>query len=348
MFSESAHSANVELHSYRYARRAKHEVRKSLHVAQQACQSGLEWAKYLLITSYSLWFTHFPAFSHSLRQESQVKPLSIAYQVLQRMQRMKFSEPDEFCYRILMILCGVHSQPALAVKVFLDMQKHQVPLNAITYGYYNKAVLDGNWPSGGKHARWSKVVNILRVMLYFRHHIKRDTRPKARNEPLSIPTRPGVTLPSPDFLFSEEAGILMTSDSKSTRQVSLLLSSSVSLCSVGERRGRKRHKSSENNPNNTSTVSIDQLVRVNRTVPDSDRQPVQNGLSGAGRESGTQDTFSARFGTPLKEAVADMFSPKSRVALTLRSSLRIAKNLTKSSKYGNTALYSASILMNPF
>lgn len=193
-----------------FARRAKHEIRKAQRTAALARrQSPVEWAKHLLLNAYSLWFTHFPAYSHLLMQESKmkkksttsVKPLSLAYQVLQRMQALSVRHPDEFCYRILMILCGIHSQPALAVKVFLDMQRHQVRLNAITYGYYNKAVLEGNWPgtgtggneddeeSGGSPfgralLKWAKLRNTVRVVFHLsRAHInKRSSKEEAEEE----------------------------------------------------------------------------------------------------------------------------------------------------------------------
>ena len=46
---------------------------------------------------------------------------------------------DEICYRVLMQLCGVYSQPALAVQVLCEMKRvGEDPINAVTYGYYNK------------------------------------------------------------------------------------------------------------------------------------------------------------------------------------------------------------------
>lgn len=45
---------------------------------------------------------------------------------------------SKVCYRVLLQLCGQHSQPVLAVKVLFEMKKAGVQPNAITYGYYNK------------------------------------------------------------------------------------------------------------------------------------------------------------------------------------------------------------------
>lgn len=56
------------------------------------------------------------------------------------MQSKKMDPPDEVCYRILMQLCGQYDQPVLAVRVLFEMRKAGIDPNAITYGYYNKAV----------------------------------------------------------------------------------------------------------------------------------------------------------------------------------------------------------------
>jgi len=47
----------------------------------------------------------------------------------------------QVCYRVLMQLCGLYHQPALAVKVLFEMKRQGVEPNAITYGFYNKASL---------------------------------------------------------------------------------------------------------------------------------------------------------------------------------------------------------------
>ena len=54
---------------------------------------------------------------------------------------MKLHPVDEICYRVMMQLCGAHSQPVLAVKVLSEMRSAGAHPNAVTYGHYNKAVL---------------------------------------------------------------------------------------------------------------------------------------------------------------------------------------------------------------
>jgi len=34
--------------------------------------------------------------------------------------------------------CGYYNEPALAVRVLMEMQRHDITPNAITYGVYNK------------------------------------------------------------------------------------------------------------------------------------------------------------------------------------------------------------------
>ena len=55
--------------------------------------------------------------------------------------RLKLHPVDEICYRVMMQLCGAHSQPVLAVKVLFEMRSAGAHPNAVTYGHYNKAVL---------------------------------------------------------------------------------------------------------------------------------------------------------------------------------------------------------------
>lgn len=53
----------------------------------------------------------------------------------------------QVCYRVMMQLCGIYSQPILAVKLLFLMKRSGLQPNAITYGFYNRAVLEATWPS---------------------------------------------------------------------------------------------------------------------------------------------------------------------------------------------------------
>lgn len=65
----------------------------------------------------------------------------------------------QVCYRVMMQLCGVHSQPVLAVHLLSQMKMSGIQPNALTYGYYNRAVLEAKWPSDGSNSShlWSKL-----------------------------------------------------------------------------------------------------------------------------------------------------------------------------------------------
>src|SRR5699024_4486392 len=120
---------------------------------------------------------------------------------------------------------------------------------------------------------------------------------------------------------------------------------------------RKRHKSTGSKPNNLTVVSGQfDHKSTNGNATSAVAQPESDSISNHessksdilpetasessaidGSDENLNDTFSSRFATPIKEALTtsiDFFSPKSRVGSTLRSSFRIAKNLTKTSKYG--------------
>jgi len=47
----------------------------------------------------------------------------------------------QVCYRTLMQQCGRYSQPAMAVRVLMEMQRYEVTPNAVTYGVYNKVCM---------------------------------------------------------------------------------------------------------------------------------------------------------------------------------------------------------------
>ena len=134
---------------------------------------------------------------------------------------------------------------------------------------------------------------------------------------------------------------------------------------------RKRHKSAGSKPSNDQDVTSEQILdtlrngNVTSTVTQSendsnfessksDIHPETASESSAkdGSDENLNDSFSSRFATPIKEALTssmDFFSPKSRVGSTLRSSLRIAKNFTKTSKYGMCLLvYNLKKLMALF
>lgn len=85
--------------------------------------------------------------------------LKTAYDLLCKLQKLRLQLTDEVCYRVMMQLCGIHGQPGTAVKLLLQMKKTGLQPNALTYGYYNRAVLEAKWPQefSPSRLRWNKI-----------------------------------------------------------------------------------------------------------------------------------------------------------------------------------------------
>ncbi|XP_050430707.1 DENN domain-containing protein Crag isoform X2 [Adelges cooleyi] len=146
------------------ARRTKHEVKSAQKLARKYSTSPGLWAKFLLGTCYSLWFIHLP--SHILHSEDRAASvLRSAYELLNKFQKNGVQRlTDEVCYRVMMQLCGIYSQPMLAVKLLLVMKRCGLHPNAITYGFYNRALLESTWPSDLRtpsQLHWNKLRNVV-------------------------------------------------------------------------------------------------------------------------------------------------------------------------------------------
>ncbi|XP_061678218.1 C-myc promoter-binding protein isoform X2 [Syngnathoides biaculeatus] len=158
-------------------RRSKQEIKSAQRMARTYSSMPQMWSKCLLRHCYGLWFICLPGFVDSCR--SKVRALRTAYDVLRKMQDKKLQAPDEVCYRVLLQLCGQYSQPVLAVKVLFEMKKAGIQPNAITYGYYNKAVLESTWPSTtrGGFFLWGKLRNVVLGVSQFKQAGKKQTLP---------------------------------------------------------------------------------------------------------------------------------------------------------------------------
>uniref|UniRef100_A0A671V5S0 DENN/MADD domain containing 4A n=1 Tax=Sparus aurata TaxID=8175 RepID=A0A671V5S0_SPAAU len=145
------------------------EIKSAQRMAKTYSSMPQMWSKCLLRHCYGLWFICLPGFVGTCH--SKVRALRTAYDVLRKMQDKKLQAPDEVCYRVLLQLCGQYSQPVLAVRVLFEMKKAGVQPNAITYGYYNKAVLESTWPSTtrGGYFLWGKLRNVVLGVLQFKN-----------------------------------------------------------------------------------------------------------------------------------------------------------------------------------
>ena len=68
--------------------------------------------------------------------------------------------------------CVNLGRPALAVRVYHEMRKAGIQPNAITYGFYNKTVLEGRWPN--QKRRWKVLLIIITVCLYLNNLKKKE------------------------------------------------------------------------------------------------------------------------------------------------------------------------------
>uniref|UniRef100_A0A0K2U5Z1 Uncharacterized protein n=1 Tax=Lepeophtheirus salmonis TaxID=72036 RepID=A0A0K2U5Z1_LEPSM len=150
------------------AKRTKQEIRSAQKSAQIVHQKPYLWAKCLINTSYSLWFIHLP--SYVLHESGRKTSLKAGYSMLRRMRNLRLNPADEICYRVMMQLCGAYQNPSLAVSILMEMKDCSHHPNAVTYGYYNKAVLECTWSSGPitkGQVYWNKLRNTLLAIRHF-------------------------------------------------------------------------------------------------------------------------------------------------------------------------------------
>ncbi|XP_074851074.1 DENN domain-containing protein 4C [Carettochelys insculpta] len=158
------------------AKRTKQEIKTAHKLAKKYYTNPSLWAKCLFSHCYSLWFICLPAYTRV--SHPKVKALQQAYDILTKMRKTEVEPLDEVCYRVVMQLCGLCGHPAQAVRVLFEMKNAGVQPNAITYGYYNKAVLESHWPSSNRSGifLWTKVQNVVRGVAQFRQCLKKATR----------------------------------------------------------------------------------------------------------------------------------------------------------------------------
>uniref|UniRef100_A0A671YX96 DENN domain containing 4C n=1 Tax=Sparus aurata TaxID=8175 RepID=A0A671YX96_SPAAU len=150
------------------ARRTKQEIKLAYKMAKRFYSNPPLWARCLFSHCYSLWFICLPAGVRLAKSKS--RAMQQAYNVLLKMRTTEVEVLDEVCYRVVMQLCGLWGLPVMAVRVLVEMKKAGVHPNAITYGYYNKAVLEGPWPSRNRSGlfMWTKLRNVLRGVGQFK------------------------------------------------------------------------------------------------------------------------------------------------------------------------------------
>ncbi|KAL1776424.1 DENN domain-containing protein 4C isoform X2 [Sigmodon hispidus] len=154
-------------------KRTKQEIKTAHKLAKRCYMNPPQWAKCLFSHCYSLWFICLPAYVRV--SHPKVKALQQAYDVLIKMRKTDVDPLDEVCYRVVMQLCGLWVHPVLAVRVLSEMKTARIKPNAITYGYYNKVVLESPWPGSTRSGifLWTKVRNVIHGLAQFRQPLKK-------------------------------------------------------------------------------------------------------------------------------------------------------------------------------
>ncbi|XP_046323272.1 DENN domain-containing protein 4C isoform X2 [Marmota monax] len=168
------------------AKRTKQEIKTAHKLARRCYTNPPQWAKCLFSHCYSLWFICLPAYVRV--SHPKVRALQQAYDILIKMRKTDVDPLDEVCYRVVMQLCGLWGHPVLAVRVLFEMKTAKIKPNAITYGYYNKVVLESPWPSSTRSGifLWTKVRNVVRGLAQFRQPLKKTIQ-KSLASSISVP-----------------------------------------------------------------------------------------------------------------------------------------------------------------
>ncbi|XP_035447484.2 DENN domain-containing protein Crag isoform X3 [Spodoptera frugiperda] len=172
------HSAESLTDAEPMARRTKHEIAAAQRLARKASLSAEAWAKCLLGACYSLYFLSLPC-RMMLNRGREHSTLRAAFELLERATKLKVP-CDEVCYRVMMQLCGNHSLPVLAVQLLFLMKRAGLQPNALTYGYYNRCVLEATWPQdmpSGAQLLWNKLrIAVVGAALFRKAGAQRASR----------------------------------------------------------------------------------------------------------------------------------------------------------------------------
>ncbi|CAH1637282.1 unnamed protein product [Spodoptera littoralis] len=172
------HSAESLTDAEPMARRTKHEIAAAQRLARKASLSAEAWAKCLLGACYSLYFLSLPC-RMMLNRGREHSTLRAAFELLERATKLKVP-CDEVCYRVMMQLCGNQSLPVLAVQLLFLMKRAGLQPNALTYGYYNRCVLEATWPQdmpSGAQLLWNKLrIAVVGAALFRKAGAQRASR----------------------------------------------------------------------------------------------------------------------------------------------------------------------------
>ncbi|XP_065199879.1 C-myc promoter-binding protein isoform X2 [Planococcus citri] len=253
------------------ARRTKYEVKSAQKLARKYFTSPDLWAKCLLGTCYSLWFIHLP--SYVIFTEHKVSStLRLAYDLLARIQKTGLQPTDEVCYRVMMQLCGAYNQPMLAVKLLFLMKRSGVQPNAITYGFYNRAVLESKWPSDMSNSSqllWNKLRNVIHATALLKKMGQEAGKRRSSMQAEEISLNDGLPLINENCVYETSKNINMIFGSGSQSDIGYKSSSgelnnestevTETDSSVSEQISKTEYSESTNEPSGFSENEDDSL-----------------------------------------------------------------------------------------
>ncbi|XP_045325318.1 DENN domain-containing protein 4C isoform X6 [Leopardus geoffroyi] len=274
------------------AKRTKQEIKTAHKLAKRCYTNPPQWAKCLFSHCYSLWFICLPAYVRV--SHPKVRALQQAYDVLIKMRKTDVDPLDEVCYRVVMQLCGLWAHPVLAVRVLFEMKTAKIKPNAITYGYYNKVVLESPWPSSTRSGifLWMKVRNVVRGLAQFRQPLKKTVQKSQVSSISGGQSDQGYG--SKDELIKDDAEIHMPEEQVARELITKTKVQTEEVCDVSAVVAKQSQPSAESQSPTEPPAWGSSIVKVPSGIFDLN-----------GRKSSTGSTSNVPFSTqdPVEDAV---------------------------------------------
>ncbi|XP_047685937.1 DENN domain-containing protein 4C isoform X4 [Prionailurus viverrinus] len=282
------------------AKRTKQEIKTAHKLAKRCYTNPPQWAKCLFSHCYSLWFICLPAYVRV--SHPKVRALQQAYDVLIKMRKTDVDPLDEVCYRVVMQLCGLWAHPVLAVRVLFEMKTAKIKPNAITYGYYNKVVLESPWPSSTRSGifLWTKVRNVVRGLAQFRQPLKKTVQKSQVSSISGGQSDQGYG--SKDELIKDDAEIHMPEEQVARELITKTKVQTEEVCDVSAVVAKQSQPSAESQSPTEPPAWGSSIVKVPSGIFDLN-----------GRKSSTGSTSNVPFSTqdPVEDAVfGEVTNPK--------------------------------------
>lgn len=275
------------------ARRTKYEIKMAQKIARRCQSSPEQWTNHLLTTCYSIYFLVLPSILLDANNNEQAT-LKAAYDVLSKAHKMRIT-CDEVCYRVMMQLCGIHNLPILAVRLYYLMKRSGIQPNAVTYGFYNKCVLEAQWPSDNGTAsklRWNRLKNVIFAAAHLRRGAQNGGKKclsehnlhalDANDAASATSLENESTYFSIDFFaFDKLKGRFGNFGRQSERNESNLRASASSLTSVGTSENQTKNmngnsKEHEIDPHTLERITSDNIELIKEPAPEQYENQLKN------------------------------------------------------------------------